>query len=151
MGLTSRGGAHWNCKAKGQSQSSGGHSEGLLGWQMSAFPPASMCYDVTILCPSSVLPDPVLGGQWHCPEVAVSLLEGEEGVFQVSQHWRSTAMFTACIRCGWNKQEYPSHMPEKSYWTQELRKQQWVKSSGLSSILSFPLFGSGHPLWNLWE
>lgn len=42
-------------------------------------------------------------------------------------------------------------MPEKSYWTQELRKQQWVKSSGLSSILSFPLFGSGHPLWNLWE
>ena len=53
-----------------------------LGRQVPAFLLASMCCDIAILYPSSIPPDPVLRGQWHCPEVTISFLEArrERGI-----------------------------------------------------------------------
>ena len=117
-----------------------------LGRQVSAFPLASMCCDIAIIYPSSIPLDPVLRGQWHCPEVTISFLEArkERGIPGVTA--LEVNSYAYCLYQVWlSEQDCPSHMPEQSFWTQVFRKQQWVKGSGLSSVLPFPLFDLGIP------
>lgn len=122
-----------------------------LGRQVSAFLLASMCCDTAILYPSSTPPDPVLRGQWHCPEVTISFREArrERGIPGVTALEVNSCAY--CLYHGWLSKE----AAQPHAWVELLDPSAQKAAVGQGQWPQLHLAAlsicSRQPWWNVWE